>query len=248
MLELISLILNWKQELSLTKSNFTVIPHLMRNLKINVKEVFIKYYLPVLAFTIAFSVPTFIVNYDGSKLIEFLVACISLNVIITFVFGTLYLKFGKNWKSKFRRKVLNKKALKSFEALGFVRQEEMLYGYIDDYFIMIQPEMDALGQKKWLDIKVFFNPKIQNQFIPEYLLKKLNDNKLKQTFFNKNCVVIEQAFAPLVPLNFDRMRAKLKEVVSLLKNHNIMPISMTDLIEQKTDLLKYHQQIQSLYK
>lgn len=211
------------------------------------KEKVTKYYLPVFAFVFPFSTVSFLSAYFGNNNIDdvfyLAIVFIVLNIALTLIFGTLYWKFGANWKAKFKRRILKKKELQKFLEIGFKANEEFLHGKIDDYLIFIQPEMDALGQRKWIEIKILFNPKIQNQYIPEYVFNKLQQTHIKQLRFSRNSVVLEKDFALLLPIKFNKLMQKIKAIIEILKGNNITSISMKEFIENEPELLKHNQQV-----
>ncbi|NRB59009.1 MAG: hypothetical protein HRU50_03590 [Winogradskyella sp.] len=214
------------------------------------QNVIIKYYVPVFVFVFTMSAGMFLSAYFSNSGIEdiqmMVIAFIALNVGITFTFGTILYKFGGKWKDRYSKKVLNKKELKRFHDIGFYERSNRLLGYIDNYLIIIKPEKDSLGQRQWIHINIYFNPKMQNQFIPEYIFKKLNQVKPKRTKFSRNCAIIENDFTLFIPLKFNKIMSNITMVIKCLKNHDIEPISYWDIIEVEPELLKYDQQVNAL--
>ena len=214
------------------------------------KKIFFKYYLPFFSFVLSFTLVAFVSSYFGGNKINdvnsMVIAFIILNISLTLILGTIYYKYGNKWKIKFKQKVLQKNEVKLFYKLGFYESSNQLLGYIDGYLVVIIPEKDLLGQRKWIDIKVFFNPKKQNQFIPEYKLQELNANFKKNMFFNRNCVHIEKDFTLLKPIKFSKLHELILKSINVLKSNNIESIELGQLQKEEKDLLNFDKQVRTL--
>ncbi|TVZ55242.1 hypothetical protein OD91_0488 [Lutibacter sp. Hel_I_33_5] len=211
------------------------------------KDVILKYYFPVFGLCLGIIVPMGIMNYDSDKIYELVLSLSILIIILTLLLGTFNYKFGNKIELKRKKRLLKKELFKQFVFKGFVNNEVSVSGYFNNYFIIISPEKDRVQPRKWIEIVLLFNPKQQNQFIPNYIFEKLYKINKKNYTWNSNILTINIIYGIKMP-SYNRIKKSIEEATQILKNNNIEPILLKDWELSTDESVKYYNQVSKLKK
>ncbi|PQJ77955.1 hypothetical protein [Polaribacter porphyrae] len=206
------------------------------------KEIILKYYLPVFGMTLIPIVPPLVINYNTPELGEMILWLSIMSIVLTLVLGTFQYKFGDRINTKRKKKQIKKDLFQRFISNGFSNNEVSVSGYFKDYFLVISPEKDEFQPNKWLEIEIIFNPKQQGQFIPVYVFQKLHKLKRKEYTWNSNSLVIKKVYGFKLP-KYDKIIAILDKAITDLKNNNIESIDYQNWNHSIGESLNHYKQI-----
>ena len=106
------------------------------------KEIILKYYLPVFGMTLVPIAPSLIINYDTPEFDQLIFWLSMMSIVLTFILGTFQFKFGDKIHTKRKRKQIKKEMVQKFISKGFSNNDVSVSGYYKDYFVIISPEKD----------------------------------------------------------------------------------------------------------
>lgn len=211
------------------------------------KEIILKYYLPVFGMTLLPILPVIAINFNSEEFFQMFLWLSILSFSLTLVLGTFQYKFGGRLKNKRQQKLIKNELFQQFIYKGFTDNEVSISGYFKNYFIIISPEKEEFSERKWLEIVILFNPKQHNQFIPSHIFKKLYKLKRKDYNWNSNSLTIKKVYGFKLP-KYNNVRTILEIAIDDLEISNIIPIGLREWKLLINESVNHYNQVSTLNK
>ncbi|QTD38166.1 hypothetical protein JL193_02345 [Polaribacter batillariae] len=209
------------------------------------KSVILKYYLPIFALAFIFVAPIILINYEEDNFSDMIIGLSILVIFLTLILGTLNYKFGDKLAFNKRKKAIKKDLFQDFIYNGFDDNEVSVSGYVENYYVIISDERDYSYPNKWIEITILFNPKQQNQFIPNYIFKKLYKQGKNNYSWNSNSVTIKKVYGLKVP-KYRTITNIIEEAIKILRDNNIASIKVEEWDLSLKASVTHYKQISSL--
>ncbi len=209
------------------------------------KKVIIKYYTPFLYSTLLIIVPIAFTNYDRDKFWELIIVLLIIILLITLLLGTLNFFYGEKLKNHFKRKNIKKEKLQKFKSIGFYENDNALFGKVDNYCAIVSIDQNIFNGQKWVEIQILFNPKMNSQYIPQYLFEMLKDQSDKSVNWHSNSVIIRKNYNFRIP-KYETLLEMIKMTTKLLIKNNINAINYNEWLLTVNDSKVHFKQLKGL--
>jgi len=185
---------------------------------------FFRYFLLTYAVCIA-PVATAILTNDTISWKEALMLILLIPLGIAAVLAPLFYWLFPKLHKRHRRKKLKKKLFQTFISRHHfsVLEDGYLFGEIDEYVILMHAEYDDFLHQKWVEIQIIFNPKRDNEYIPDaFIHRMIRKFREKEVAWHINCAIIKKQYTLTFP-KYEIIYPLLKRCVSELKANRIEP-------------------------
>ncbi len=220
-----------------------------------IKSIFLTHYLPALlyvtgAILLAFLPLFFTEKIEKQEILAVIMVMILLILVLTFILGFLKSRFLDAYYLKRKKKTLEKKLFNDLVIAGFYKIETSVYGYIEGFLLFITPERGVFTEEKWLEIKILFNPKQQNQFISKKTLNELIKDKAfrnRNYSWSLNSLEIKKRYGFKLP-KYNKLMNVITDAIDVLKNNKFVPIEYEEWNKTVNETMRHYNQVYSEIK
>lgn len=211
------------------------------------KKEFFKYFF-LTYFVLIAPVATMIVVDEKLSWQEKTGITLLIPLVMTLFLAPLFYWLTPKLKVRHRKRRLKKRFFKEFiEKHQFqISTLHGIFGFIDDYLVIISADYNEFQNQKWIEIQIIFNPKRKDEYISHsFLNRMIRKYEGKNVTWHINSVLIKQLYVLKMP-KYDAIHPLLKRCISDLKGYYIEPISHSEWERMIPETQEYFNKLEKL--